>query len=712
MDKKPVLLISSSQALRGAYSDDFAFIDQYTDRVVISPCTEESVAEIRAYLKEHPYISTILCRGFWYNQLMDTPELADNPSMRITRIDVDARVFMQGFVELTRLGYKNVILVHMSHYRDPDPPVSEPIESYGGLNIYRAQFKTVEEGIPRFLDLVKRHPIDAIWGDISDFDLTAYEELRAIPRIDYNIRKEALRIQLLDAYHYANTLALAQANEQQLYDLKKIIQHASEGIIVFDEDGTILLHNDNALISRIDDGHKVGRPISDIIGLPLEEIIEMKANSYMRLNNHGYIINVMELDLRDRRNYEMILTSGQHAFDADMSARLALTKSKFPARYTFSDMIAVDPASQKAVEAAKAFADYDETVLITGPTGTGKELFASSIHNASRRSNRPFVAINCATLSESLIDSELFGYEKGAFTGALTSGKHGLFEMAHRGTIFLDEISEIPIDLQTKLLRVLQEKTIRRIGGSEEIPIDVRIICATNKPLLKQCEKGLFRYDLYYRIALLEINLPSLNDRPSDIVPLFTHFLDRNIKTTGRSHVWKNDNIFRCLTDYVWSGNIRELENAALRTIILAPHRELTEADVLRALPSSIEKIRPAVGTLTLSDATAQSVKRPLSLGSPASEFSPAGNSDRVSRSPDELPADEAVSAVPEGSEISAASVSSQAGFVIPLTDDLNELEHQYLVYLMQQMDNNRDAVCDYLHISKPTLWRKLNYKK
>ena len=665
MDKKPVLIISSSEALRSAYADDYSFIDRYADRVIISPCTDSRFEEIRGYLIANPHITTVFARGLWYNRLMDLPGTLSNPDLRVIRIDIDMRAFMRDFVELSRMGFRHIVLVHMGHPNDPDPPENIPVEEFGGIKVYRAMLKNQEQGVPCFLDLVRRYPIDAFWGDISDFDLSLYDELKAIPRIEYSTRREALRIQLLDAYHYANTLELAKSNQEALNSLKTIIQNASEGILVFDDKGTILINNDNALIERIAQGDIVGAPISRIIGLPLDDIKTLKPNSYVRINGHGYILNVMEMELQGKHRYEMILTSGQQAFDADMSARLALTKKKFPARYTFNDILAVDEASSKAVEAAKAFAEYDETILITGPTGTGKELFASSIHNASSRSGRPFVAINCATLSESLIDSELFGYEKGSFTGALSSGKHGLFEMAHRGTIFLDEISEIPIDLQTKLLRVLQEKTIRRIGGSEEIPIDVRIICATNKPLLKQCEKGLFRYDLYYRIALLEINLPSLNERPRDIVPLFTHFLERSIKATGRSHIWKNDSVFRCLTDYVWSGNIRELENAALRTIILAPHRELTEADVIRALPSAIEKISAA----------------PAAVAPPQSEIKKA-----------------------------AEAEAPTAGFVVPLTDDLNELEHQYLVYLMKRMDNDREAVCRYLHISKPTLWRKLNY--
>jgi len=327
-----------------------------------------------------------------------------------------------------------------------------------------------------------------------------------------------------------------------------------------------------------------------------------------------------------------------------------MASHKFPAKYSFNDIICADEKMKSTVDTAKTYALFDETVLITGETGTGKELFASAIHQASQRRPYPFVAINCATFSETLIDSELFGYEKGSFTGALSTGKRGLFEIAHQGTIFLDEISEIPLSLQARLLRVLQEKTIRRIGGKEIIPIDVRIIAASNKNLYEQCRKGLFRYDLYYRLSVLDLSVPPLRERKDDIIPLFEFFLKKSAQAITKKLTWNDSNIFKILLKSNWNGNVRALENTALRTVILAKSHVLTESDVLNAM------------------------------------------------SKNQL--------------LSEELTEKNDYFRIPLTSDLDELEHQYVLHLMDIMNQDKNAVCQYLKISKPTLWRKLNYKK
>ncbi|WDC84728.1 sigma 54-interacting transcriptional regulator [Caloramator sp. mosi_1] len=188
-------------------------------------------------------------------------------------------------------------------------------------------------------------------------------------------------------------------------------------------------------------------------------------------------------------------------------------------------IITNSPKMKECINIAKKIAKSDYTVLINGESGTGKEMIAQSIHNYSNRSIYPFVAVNCAALPENLLESELFGYEKGAFTGALKEGKIGLFEIANNGTIFLDEIGDMPLKLQTRLLRVLQEKQIMRVGSDNIINVNVRVIAATNKDLKKLVDEGLFREDLYYRINVLPISLPPLRERKEDIMPLLESFL-------------------------------------------------------------------------------------------------------------------------------------------------------------------------------------------
>ena len=215
------------------------------------------------------------------------------------------------------------------------------------------------------------------------------------------------------------------------------------------------------------------------------------------------------------------------------------------------------------IKKAKTIATTDSTVLMMGESGTGKELFAQSIHNASNRKERPFVALNCAALSETLLESELFGYEEGAFTGALKGGKPGLFEVAHTGTIFLDEIGDAPPSIQKRLLRVLQEKEIMRVSGNKVIPIDVRIIAATNKHLGGLIKKGEFREDLFYRLNVFPLHIPPLRERREDIEILLQFFLDKYTTLRKQTIPHINLSIVDFLKDYHWPGNIRQLENLA-----------------------------------------------------------------------------------------------------------------------------------------------------
>lgn len=236
-------------------------------------------------------------------------------------------------------------------------------------------------------------------------------------------------------------------------------------------------------------------------------------------------------------------------------------KSVQKAPYVIDDIIAVDRKTVELKKFVTKIAKQDSDILITGASGTGKELYASALHNLSSRREEPYVAVNCASLSRELLESELFGYEDGIFTGAKAGGRIGLFEVADGGTIFLDEISEMDITLQAKLLRVLQEKTIRRIGGAEEIPVDVRVVAATNTDLLEQIDAKIFRADLYYRIAVVPLTTIPLQERKNDIRPLAYHFLSKFERQVKR-RIDISDNALDCLACYCWPGNVRELKNA------------------------------------------------------------------------------------------------------------------------------------------------------
>ena len=228
------------------------------------------------------------------------------------------------------------------------------------------------------------------------------------------------------------------------------------------------------------------------------------------------------------------------------------------ARYTFDDIISISPAMERIKKIAEKMAATRSSVLITGESGTGKELFAQAIHNASERKNEPFIALNCAALPENLLESELFGYEDGAFTGARKGGKPGLFESADKGTLFLDEVEGMSPMLQAKLLRVIQEQEVMRVGASQLISIDVRILAATNRDLEELVNEGNFREDLYYRLNTLPVNIPPLRERREDILPLMYHFMKKN---NASYHL--SQQVCQILKEHPFRGNIRELRNYA-----------------------------------------------------------------------------------------------------------------------------------------------------
>lgn len=247
---------------------------------------------------------------------------------------------------------------------------------------------------------------------------------------------------------------------------------------------------------------------------------------------------------------------------------------------TFDEIIGESHSIQQVIQAAKRSSLSDSTVLIQGASGTGKEMFARAIHNESNRRNQPFVAINCAAIPESLIESELFGYSEGAFTGAMKGGKPGKFEIANNGTIFLDEIGDMPIHLQSKLLRVLQEREVERIGSKYSTPIDVRVIAATHQDLSTLIEKKMFREDLYYRLNVIPLYLSKLNERKNDIYPLADFFLKRYSEKLKKDIHGFSEDVLMVFRSHDWPGNIREMENLVEYAVNMATTDLITMADL------------------------------------------------------------------------------------------------------------------------------------
>ncbi len=307
----------------------------------------------------------------------------------------------------------------------------------------------------------------------------------------------------------------------------------------------------------------------------LENRVKQRTNELLEMNNR------LEAEIIERIKAETKLTQTVQELELlknKLQEENIYLKQEIKIQHNFEEIISQSPQLSEVLKKLEQVAKTDSTVLILGETGTGKELIARAVHNISLRRKQPLVKVNCAALPANLIESELFGHEKGAFTGAL-SKKIGRFELANNGTIFLDEIGDLPLELQSKLLRVLQEGEFERLGSSQTLKVDVRIIAATNRKLEEEVKKGDFREDLYYRLNVFPLNLPPLRERDSDIPLLVNHFISKYSKKIGREILKVPIQIMDALKRYSWPGNVRELENVIERAVILSENGILNVDD-------------------------------------------------------------------------------------------------------------------------------------
>lgn len=387
---------------------------------------------------------------------------------------------------------------------------------------------------------------------------------------------------LVRAIIEAENVARARRKEmEKTKRVKSIINSAHEGIISIDRTGIIDIFNPRAEVIFNKEAYKViGKNITTI--LPEINLLETAQIGYKvrekiwTIGEKRVAANVTPIEVGEEI-VGVVATCQEVSRIQEMEQKIRkeLYLKGHVADNTFADIIGDSSIIKNIIEEARDYAQIDSPLLIYGETGTGKELFAQAVHNASPRKKKPFVAFNCAAIPENLLESELFGYVKGAFTGAV-QGKAGLFEQAHEGTIFLDEIGEVSSNIQVRLLRVLQEQKVRRIGDDRITPINVRVIVATNKNLHQLVDEREFRKDLFYRINVLNLNLPSLRQRREDIPLLANYFLNKYKYKLKKETRGVTRGGMEILTNYEWPGNIRQLENAIERLIIRAKDDYIT----------------------------------------------------------------------------------------------------------------------------------------
>ncbi len=380
---------------------------------------------------------------------------------------------------------------------------------------------------------------------------------------------------IYQALREAIRVALVRHQEQERAEqFRMILEYSIEGIIAVDAAGKISVINQSAAEMTGVEISNIGQIAEKLVPqFQMERVLKSgkaELGIFKKVGGKQVAINCVPIVIKE----EMV---GAVATFRPLSAiqelegrfRTKLHRKGLVAKLSFSDIITDNSLMTETIHLAQEFSGVDSNVLILGDTGVGKEVFAQSIHNASKRQYGPFVAVNCAALPENLLESELFGYVDGAFTGASRTGKMGLFEQAHQGTIFLDEVGEISPNIQARLLRVLQEREVMRIGDDRVIPVDVRVVAATNRNLKKAMQDGDFRPDLFYRLNVLKLEIPPLRHRPEDILKLLNCFMADYAQRFQRPTKKLTQEACELLKQYEWPGNVRELKNIAERLIVL-----------------------------------------------------------------------------------------------------------------------------------------------
>lgn len=426
--------------------------------------------------------------------------------------------------------------------------------------------------------LIEKYGIDTIIGD-----QTAYMNLRSFCESQYLITSS--KDDFIEALERTKIPSNIQLQYQaDFLKVRSVLDAVHDVVVSTDEHGIITIFNKPAeQLFHSTQENAVGKHIADVIrhdtpfGSINSSMIDVMHTNQPKFeyikgtdNSDTFVVNTNPLFVDNKTRGIVATIKELSPLQKQPRKHLSRTyyTQGFRTKYSFDDILTKNELLLKKIEIARGYAGTDATVLIEGESGVGKELFAQSIHSSSARSCNPFVAVNCAAIPASLLESELFGYEDGAFTGATKNGKVGLFEMADHGTIFLDEISEIEKNLQVRFLRVLEEKQIMKIGSDKLIDIDVRVIAATNKNLKIQVQEGSFRADLYYRLNLLNLRIPPLRDHSGDIKYLANSFFSTFCKKYGMDITSLPKDVIQLLENYSWPGNIRELKNIMERVAL------------------------------------------------------------------------------------------------------------------------------------------------
>jgi propionate catabolism operon transcriptional regulator len=519
--------------------------------------------------------------------------LRNNVSSPVVLIKVSAFDILTALLKAQKVSHRIAIVTYKATHSELDL-----VKQLLNIELEQRFYTTMEEATACFRELAGQG-CKVIVGSSIIVELAEQSGLVGI--LLYS--EESMRQAIDDAIEMARVTKMDEIRRQRL---NTILRNLNEGVVAVDMEERIQVINPAMeKLLTIREGESVGMRLSKISDLRLHDTLQRGIAQLDQIQQVGFRTLVTSripiFEMGVQTGAVLTCRDSTSIQKADRKIRSQTKTPNLTAKYQLSQILGNSSKIKQAKLLASQYAKTDSTILITGETGTGKELFAQGIHNLSPRKYNPFVALNCAAFPESLLESELFGHEEGAFSGSRKGGKVGLFEAAHTGTIFLDEIGDMPFPLQTRLLRVLQEKEVLRVGSNEPMSIDIRVIAATNRDLKKNVADKLFREDLYYRINTLCINIPPLRERMDDLPLIAAHLLNQSFRRLG-SHLVE-EKVLESLLPYVqrysWPGNVRELENVIERLAHYHIDRGLPDTLDMSYLRSIIPEICQGVEELS-----------------------------------------------------------------------------------------------------------------
>ncbi|HZZ86501.1 MAG TPA: propionate catabolism operon regulatory protein PrpR [Anaeromyxobacteraceae bacterium] len=577
-DRKPIIWAFSASRLRKVLETAAPLYADRAEVRVFDRSFEDALETARSLTAAEERVDAFVAAG------SNGTYLRDHAPVPVALVDVSTADALQALALARTLGRR----IGVVNFKQVLPGLERWRVLLHGVQIEQRTYVTLEEARAAVTELAARG-YEVVVGPGPACELAEAAGLQSVLLYSFECVCETIERAIEMAQ-------LLQAERERREQLASVIDHVDEAVVAVDASERISVVNPGTeRLLGMKSADLLGKRLSSVAPeLGLSRVLETGAaelRTFQKLGGRSLVVSRIPVRQHGVLTGAVLTCQDSRTLlRVDRDLRSELRPRRFIARYELAGIVGDSAAIRTVRTLAERYAATEGTVLITGESGTGKEMVAQGIHSASRRRDRPFVAINCAAFPEALLESELFGYEEGAFTGSRRGGRAGLFEAAHTGTIFLDEVGDVPVTLQTRLLRVLQERQVLRLGSNDPTPIDVRVVAATNRDLKKEIARGAFREDLYYRLAILPILVPPLRARREDVAPIAEALLRDALSRHGAPDVLPPalGLVLPWLEGYAWPGNVRELENVLERVAVLYSHHaaapERVESDELRAV--------------------------------------------------------------------------------------------------------------------------------